>query len=474
MAEAKTFDLVIIGAGPAGYAAAIRGVELGMKTACVDRREQPGGACLNVGCIPSKALLDSSERLALAQNRMADHGIRISGVELDLARMMNRKNRVVETLTGQLKKLLTGQGITLISGTARLSGNHRVEVESSDGNRTIEGGFILLAPGSIPAGIPGFALTDGRIVDSTGALEFTEAPEHLAIIGGGYIGLELGVVWKRLGSRVTVIEMLPQIAGTLDGQISRTLKRSLERQGIEIRLKTRVMEHRLSSNGVTLTLKSGEKQETLDCDRVLVAAGRKPLTEDLGLEAAGIEIDSATGCIRTDAGYQTTATGIYAAGDVIPGPMLAHKASAEGIAAVESMNGLHPEVNYDALPSVVYTSPEVGSVGLTEEQAKDRQIPYQSAVFPFSGNGRAQCLGETEGMVKLIAHARTDRILGVHLIGPHVSEILAECVTAMEFGAGAEDMARIIHSHPTFSEAVMDAARAVSIKQKKNRSPHSR
>ena len=464
MTETISYDLVIVGAGPAGYTAAIRAAQLGMKTACVDRSARPGGVCLNVGCIPSKALLDSSALVDAARNKMADHGIEVADVRVNIAKMMARKQTIIDQLTGQVKKLLDSHHVTLIQGNASVSSPNQVDVSQNDGVLSLKTRFILLAAGSQAVAVTVLKLDDDRIVDSTGALQFDEAPQHLAIVGGGYIGLELGVVWKRLGSRVTIIEMLPQIAGSLDGQISRTLKRILTRQGIDFMLKTRVIQAATGDDGMTLTLESAGKQASVICDRVLVAAGRKPATANLGLDTIGVETDSKTGCIRVNEFFQTSVSNIYAAGDLIPGPMLAHKASAEGIAAVEAMNGIETDVNYDTIPSVIYTWPEVGSVGLTEEQVKSRSIPYHSTAFPFTGNGRALCLGETDGMVKLIVHARTDRILGVHIIGPHASEIIAECVMAMEFGASSEDLARVIHSHPTFAEAVMEAARSIGTK----------
>ena len=374
--------------------------------------------------------------------------------------MMTRKDQVVEALTKQLRKLLESSRVKLLQGTARVMDAHRVEVVGGDGGIHIIGAkFILLATGSVPVTVPGMEFDEGRIVTSTGALKFSEVPRTLGIIGGGYIGLELGSVWQRLGAKVTVIEMLPQIAASLDGQISRTLKRILDKQGMTFRLKTTVTHADVSEGAVKLTLESNGKSDMMEFDRVLVAVGRKPLTTGLGLEAAGVEMDPKTGHIRVDSRFQTSVSSIYAVGDVVPGPMLAHKASAEGIAAVEAMSRLFSEVNYDAMPSVIYTWPEVASVGLTEEQLKAREIPYIAGTCPFSGNGRAQCMGETGGLVKILSHARTDRILGIHMIGPRVSEMIAEAVLAMEMGASSEDIARTIHSHPSFSEVLMDAAR---------------
>jgi dihydrolipoamide dehydrogenase len=468
MTAENSYDLVVVGSGPGGYPAAVKASALGMTVACVDKAPRPGGVCLNVGCIPSKALLDSSEIYETTRNGLSAHGIRVTELTLDLAAMMTRKDQVVETLTNQVRKLLEAGRVTLLQGTARVMDPHRVEVSGSDGgNRILDAKFILLATGSVPVTVPGLEFDEDRIVSSTGALSFTEVPRTLGIIGGGYIGLELGSVWQRLGAKVTVVEMLPQIAASLDGQISRALKRILDKQGMVFRLKTSVTHAEVFESGVKLTLESNGKQEVMAVDRVLVAVGRKPLTTGLGLEALDIDMDPKTGHIRVDAAFQTSIPSIYAVGDVVPGPMLAHKASAEGIAAVEAMAGLSSEVNYDTLPSVIYTWPEVAGVGLTEEQAKARKIPYVAGATPFSGNGRARCMGQTDGLVKILSHARTDRILGVHMIGPRVSEMIAEAVMAMEMGASSEDIARTVHSHPSFSEAFMEAAGAVQRQIKK-------
>jgi len=468
MAAENTYDLVVIGSGPGGYTAAVKASGLKMTVACVDKASRPGGVCLNVGCIPSKALLDSSEIYAMTKSGLAAHGIRVTDLTLDLSAMMTRKDQVVEALAGQVKKLLEAGRVTLFQGTARVVDPHRVEVAGSDGGiRILEAKYILLATGSVPVTVPGLEFDEDRIVTSTGALKFSEVPKTLGIIGGGYIGLELGSVWQRLGSKVTVIEMLPQIAASLDGQISRALKRILDKQGMAFRLKTTVTHAEVVEGGVKLTLESSGKQEEVEFDRVLVAVGRKPMTLELGLEAIGVTMDEKTGHVGVDVNYQTSVPSIYAVGDIVPGPMLAHKASAEGIAAVEAMAGLFSEVNYDTLPWVIYTWPEVAGVGLTEEQLKAREIPYVAGVYPFSGNGRARCMGETDGLVKILSHARTDRILGVHMIGPRVSEMIAEAVMAMEMGASSEDIARTIHSHPSFSEALMEAAGAVQRQLKK-------
>ena len=462
MAAQETYDLIIIGTGPGGYTAAVRAAQLGLKTACVEKDARPGGVCLNVGCIPSKALLDSSEYFHLARDHFGRHGIRIGEMALDLPVMMARKDQVVEELTGNVRRLLEGNKVEIIRGTARLAGGDRVEVTGDDGDTTTYGAkAILLATGSVPVAVPGLDFDGRRIVGSTEALAFDAVPEHLCVVGGGYIGLELGSVWARLGAGVTVVEMLPRIAGALDGQAARTLTRVLKAQGLVFRTGTRVAGAEVDGDEVRVTLESGGETETLTCDRLLVAVGRRPLTDGLGLEAVGVETDSKTGHLLVDEAYRTSVPTIYAIGDIVPGPMLAHKASAEGIAAAECIAGLPGEVNYDALPSVIYTWPEVASVGLTEEEVNRRGIPFTVGTFPFAGAGRARCMGEKDGFVKVIAHERSDRILGVHIVGPRASDMIAECVLAVELGATTEQIARTVHGHPTFSEAIQEAALAV-------------
>lgn len=462
MSSKDTFDLIIVGSGPGGYVAAVRAAQLGLKTACIEKSTSLGGVCLNVGCIPSKALLDSSEYYHLAREHFGEHGVKTGRVTLDLAAMMARKDRIVGELTENVRKLLQGNQVEIVHGTARLSGADRVEVTSGRGEKWImTGRSILLATGSRPVALPGLTYDGKRIVSSTEALEFDTVPKHLGVVGGGYIGLELGSVWLRLGAKVTVIEMLPKIATTLDGQVGRSLDRILRKQGLELRLKTRVVKAETMTKKVRVTLDSSGDKDVVAFDRLLVSIGRKPLTEGLGIEDMGVDTDPLTGHILVDETYQTRVPGIYAVGDLTPGPMLAHKASAEGIAAVECIAGHAGEVNYDAIPSVIYTWPEVAGVGLTEEQVKERDIPYCVGTYPFSGTGRARCMGESEGFVKLIAHGKTDRILGVHILGPRAADMIAECVLAMEFGASSEDIARTVHGHPTFAEALQEAAMAV-------------
>lgn len=463
MADRNGLDLVVIGSGPGGYVAAVHAARLGLKVACVEKNPRLGGVCLNVGCIPSKALLDSSEFYHLAKDKLGVHGVQTGRVALDLGVMMARKDKVVAELTDSVQKLLENHKIRIVPGEARLSGPDQVTVAPADGGKpqTLAAGAILLATGSEPVALPGLAFDGERVVSSTEALAFDAVPKHLAIVGGGYIGLELGSVWQRLGAKVTVIEMLPQIAAGLDGQIGRKLKQVLTRQGFAFRLGTRVTEAGVKGKTVRVSLEAGDKAENLTCERLLVAVGRRPRTSGLGLEAVGVETDPKTGQVLVDAAYRTKVPTVYAIGDLVAGPMLAHKASAEGRAAAEIIAGRSAEVNYDAIPSIVYTSPEVAAVGLTQEQVKARGIPHRIGTTPFAGSGRARCMGETEGLVKVIAHEKTDRILGVHIIGPRASDLIAEAVLAIELGAAAEDIALTVHGHPTFGETLMEAAQAL-------------
>lgn len=467
MARNENYDLIIIGSGPGGYVAAVRAAQRDLKVACIEKEPRLGGVCLNVGCIPSKALLDSSEYYHLAKEQFAAHGIKTGRISLDLATMMARKEKVIRELTDNVRRLLEGHKIDIIHGSASLAGADRVEVEdhsngTKKGNRfSLQAKAIILATGSEPISLPDLAFDGRHIVGSREALNFETIPGHLGIVGGGYIGLELGSVWLRLGAKVTVIEMLPTIATTLDGQVGRKLQRVLKRQGITFKMQTKVTGAKISGKSVKVDLETKKGNETLTCNPLLISVGRHPLTRGLGIEALGIQTNPDTGQLLVDSSYRTNIPSIYAIGDLIPGPMLAHKASAEGIAAVECIAGKPGEVNYDAIPSVIYTWPEVASVGLTEEQLKEREIPYCTGTYPFAGSGRARCMGETEGFVKVIAHQKTDRILGVHIIGPRAADMIAECVLAIEFGAGSEDIARTIHGHPTFAEALQEAAMAV-------------
>ena len=464
MAHSEKYDVVIIGSGPGGYVAAVRAAQLGMKVACIEKEERLGGVCLNRGCIPSKALLDSSEYYHLAKEQFAAHGIKTGRVSLDLPTMMARKEQVVRELTENVRKLLEGHKIDIIHGTARLAGPDRVEIKPGDSGANdinLQAGAIILATGGEPVSVPDLEFDGQHIISSREALTLDSVPKHLGIVGGGYIGLELGSVWLRLGAKVTVIEMLPKVATTLDGQVGRKLQRVLKRQGMNFRMQTKVTAAKISNTSIRVELETKKGSESLSCNRLLVSVGRRPRTRGLGIEDMGIKTDPETGHLLVDESFRTGIPSIYAIGDLIAGPMLAHKASAEGIAAVECIAGKPGEVNYDAIPSVIYTWPEVASVGLTEEQVKEREIDYCTGTYPFSGAGRARCMGETEGFVKVIAHKKTDRILGVHIIGPRAADMIAECVLAVEFGASSEDIARTIHGHPTFAEALQEAAMAV-------------
>jgi dihydrolipoamide dehydrogenase len=462
MAEPEKYDVIVVGSGPGGYVAALKTAELGMRVACVEKESRVGGVCLNVGCIPSKALLDSSEWYHLARERFSEHGIRTGRVGLDLAAMMQRKETVVRELTENVRQLLERSKIDLIHGQGRLAGSDRLEIRGAEreSRRSLSAEAIVLATGSQALSVPGIEFDGRHIVSSTEALSFDAVPKHLVVIGGGYIGLELGSVWLRLGAEVSVIEMLPNIVANLDGQVGRRLQRLLKRQGFAFHLQTEVARVEITgkkNRRLKLELQKGGRSESLSCDRLLVSAGRRPRTEGLGLEEAGIETDE-HGRVRVDARFRTSVPSIYAIGDLIPGPMLAHKASAEGVAVAQCIAGRPGEVNYDAIPGVVYTWPEVASVGLTEEQVKERGIAYRSGTFPFTGNGRARCMGDTEGFVKVIAQEKSDRVLGVHIIGPRASDLIAECVLAVEMGAASEDIARTIHAHPTLSETLQEAA----------------
>ena len=461
MAGEAKYDLVVIGGGPGGYVASVRARQLNMKVACVEKETRLGGICLNVGCIPSKALLDSSENFHRAREHFAEHGVRIETVGLDLDTMMARKRKVVEDLTEQVRQLLTGHGVEIIHGEAEIVEPGLVQVTGGkDGERRLLTRNILLATGSEPLSLPGVGFDGDRIVTSTEALSFPEVPGRLGIVGGGYIGLELGSLWRRLGSEVVILEMAGKIAGPLDGQISRNLERILKQQGLTFKLNTRVRQAEAASDAVRVRVETEVREETLLFDKLLVAVGRKPLTRGLGLEKIGVSLDGRTGQVLVDEAYATNVPGVYAIGDLIPGPMLAHKASAEGIAAVEGLAGQKGDVDYDAIPAIIYTWPEVASVGLTEEQVKERGIPFCTGVYPFSGSGRARCMGEKDGLVKIIVQADSDRILGVHILGPRAADMIGECALAVSLGLGARDMARTVHGHPTFGEALQEAAKA--------------
>jgi dihydrolipoamide dehydrogenase len=460
---AEQYDLVVIGGGPGGYTAAIRAAQLKLKVACIEKREKKalGGTCLNVGCIPSKALLDSSEMYETTLHKLAKHGIRVGSVALDLPAMLARKDKVVGELTAGIAGLFKKYKVDPLYGTGKLIGGNKVEVTAADGNKIeLEAKYILLATGSVSTELP-FMKFDGKyIVSSTEALTFNSVPHHLIVVGGGYIGLELGSVWKRLGARVTVLEFLPRILAISDAEISSEVQKILTKQRIEFHLETKVTGATVRSEQVTVTAQSKDGKEMMFVgDRVLVAVGRRPYTAGLGLDEAGVKYDAKSGRVEVDEHFQTSAAGIYAIGDLIAGPMLAHKASEEGVVFAEQLTGMKPHVNYDAIPSVIYIWPEVASVGQTEEQLKEQGIEYRVGKFKFAATGRAKAMDETDGWVKVLADAKTDRVLGVHILGPRASDLIAECVTIMEYHGSAEDIARCTHSHPTLSEAVGEAAR---------------
>jgi dihydrolipoamide dehydrogenase len=453
----ESFDVIFIGAGPGGYVGAIRAAQLGLKTACVEKRGALGGTCLNVGCIPSKALLESSEKFADATQHFASHGIEVKP-SLNLAAMMQRKDEVVSSLTKGIEGLFKKNKVTYIQGHGLISAKGEVTVSGTK----YAAKHIVIATGSDVVALPGITIDEKQIVSSTGALALPKVPKHLVIIGAGVIGLELGSVWKRLGAEVTAIEYLDRVTPGMDNEISRQFQKTLEKQGIKFKLATKVTAAKPGKNGVELTMEpaAGGASETLTAEIVLVAVGRKPLTEKLGLENVGVTLDG-RGRIGVDGHFQTNVQGIYAIGDVIAGPMLAHKAEEEGVAVAEVIAGQKPHVNYDAIPNVIYTWPEVASVGKTEEELKAAGVAYKSGKFPFLANSRGRASAQTDGFVKILADAKTDRVLGVHIIGPAAGTLIAEAVIAMEFGASAEDIARTCHAHPTLSEAVKEAALAV-------------
>jgi dihydrolipoamide dehydrogenase len=456
------FDLIVIGAGPGGYVCAIRAAQLGLKVACVEKRATLGGTCLNVGCIPSKALLQSSEAFEEAGHGLAAHGVMVEGVKLDLARMQIRKGEVVTANVKGVEFLFKKNKVTWLKGTASLGAPGRVVVDGTE----YETKNIVIATGSESIPLRGVEVDEKTIVSSTGGLELDRVPGHLVVIGGGYIGLELGSVWRRLGSEVTVVEFLDRLVPGMDAEIGKTFERTLGKQGIKFRLKTKVTGAQTGAqtgaDGVTLTVEpaAGGEPETLKADVVLVSIGRRPYYEGLGLEPAGVALDDHKR-IKVDAHYATNVPGVYAIGDVISGPMLAHKAEEEGMAAAEILAGQAGHVNYGVIPGVVYTWPEVASIGATEEQLKADGVAYHVGKFPFTANGRARAMNMTEGFVKILADKTTDQVLGAHIIGPDAGTLIAEIATAMEFGGSSEDIARTCHAHPTLSEAVKEAALAV-------------
>lgn len=464
------FDVIVIGGGPAGYVAAIRAAQLGFKTACVEKDKTLGGTCLNVGCIPSKALLESSEHYYQAKLKFEKHGITFKDLQVDLQTMMKRKESVVQKLTQGVAGLFKKHKIDWANGHGKIvaiEGDQKiVEVESATGKRRIQAARILLATGSEPSQLPFLPFDGKRVLSSTEALSLSEIPKHLMVIGGGVIGLEMGSVWARLGSKVTVVEFQNRIAAGFDLQAANELKKALEKQGIEFKLAHKCLSAKVDAKSVKVEVEdiTNNSKLNIEADYVLVSVGRRPYSKNLGLETAGIALDKA-GRVPVNEHFETSAKGIYAVGDLIVGPMLAHKAEEEGIAAVELMAGQAGHVNYQAIPGVVYTWPELACVGYSEEELKEKGIAYKSGSFPFMANGRAKAMEEIEGFVKILADAKTDRVLGAHIVGPRAGDLIAEIVSVIEFGGSAEDIARTCHAHPSLPEVVKEAALAVDKRQ---------
>lgn len=461
----KTYDVIVIGAGPAGYVAAIRCAQLGLKTACVDNwlneegKSSLGGTCLNVGCIPSKALLESSELYEKALSKFDEHGISAKIITLDLKKMIQRKEKVVKDLTGGIAGLFDANGIDLVSADAQLHANKQVELTYNDckAKETITAQHIILAPGSSPRAIPDIPCDNNIIVDSTGALAFDTVPESIAIIGAGVIGLELGSVWRRLGAKVSLFEFCETILPLADKQIARQASSILKKQGLNFHFGTRITGYKINSKRVSLSFENSKGKDNESFDKVIVAIGREPNVAKLFSGDAGIKLDK-KGFIDVDQQCKTNIDGIYAIGDAVRGPMLAHKGSEEGMMVAELISGQSARVNYETIPFVVYTEPELAWCGKTEQELKQDKIKYNIGSFPFAANGRARALAQTDGMIKILADARTDRILGVHMIGPHVSELIAQAVIAMEFGSSSEDLAMTMFAHPSLSEVMHEAA----------------
>lgn len=459
MSSETMYDIIVIGGGPGGYVAAIRAAQLGFKTACVDKRGTLGGTCLNVGCIPSKALLNATHKYHEISNGVDHYGIEVGKPKLNLSKMMGAKTKIVDDLTKGIDFLFRKNKVDRIVGAASFKDSKTIEM--ADG-KTFQAKNFIIATGSESMPLPSISVDEKTIVTSTGALSLDKVPNHLVVIGGGYIGLEMGSVWKRLGSKVTVIEFMDRIVPNMDREISQNLKKILESQGFEFKLSTKVVKTQNTPQGLTLSLESadGTKKENMGCDVALLAIGRRPFTAELGLEKAGVSLDE-KGFIKTDSRFATSVAGIYAIGDVIRGPMLAHKAEEDGIACVEIIAGQKPHVDYNLIPGVIYTHPEVASVGQTEEQLKEKNIPYKVGKFPLTANSRARANMNTEGFVKVLSHQETDEVLGVHMIAPEAGTMIAEVVLAMAYRASAEDIARTCHAHPTVNEALKEAALAV-------------
>lgn len=454
-----SYDLIVIGSGPGGYTGAIRAAQLGLKTAVVEKDKSLGGTCLNVGCIPSKALLDSSEHYHFAKEEMSVHGVKSSSVSLDLKTMMGRKSKIVKELTGGIQYLFKKNKIDRLEGVGSFLSPNKVQVKNGSDTQVIEGKNIMIATGSIPNSPPNIPLDGKRIISSTEALSLDKLPKKLLIVGGGYIGLEMASVWSRLGTEVIVLEYADRLCPMMDQELSKNLFKVLQKQKIKFLLESAVQKVNTTKSGTELFYKNKAGETiSLKGDYVLLAVGRQPYSQNLGLEKAGIQTDK-HGFISVDKHWRTkTHSHIFAIGDVIGGTMLAHKAEEEGVAVAEIITGQAGHVNYDTVPSVIYTWPEVASVGKTEEELKTQGVKYKSGKFPFTANGRAKALGSTEGFVKILADTNTDQILGAHILGPRASDMIAEAVVAMEFGASSEDLARSFHAHPTLSEVMREAA----------------
>jgi dihydrolipoamide dehydrogenase len=463
----QKFDVIVIGGGPAGYHAAIRAAQLGLKSAVVDAfvgkdgKAALGGTCLNVGCIPSKALLDSSKQFFNLSHNLPAHGISVENAKVDMATFIGRKDKIVKQFTGGVDQLFKANKIVSFFGKGKLLKGNEVEITGNDGKKqTISATNVILASGSVPIELP-FAKFDGKnIIDNAGALDIDAVPKRLGVIGAGVIGLELGSVWNRLGAQVTILEALPDFLGTADADIAKVAQREFKKQGLEIKLGAKLSKAEVKKDGVHLTYADKDGEQTLVVDKLLVAVGRRAYTEGLLAEDTGVKLDE-RGRIIVDEHCHTGVDGVWAVGDAVRGPMLAHKGFEEGMAVAEWIAGKAGHVNYDTIPWVIYTEPEIAWAGKTEKELKDAGIPYKVGSFPFAAIGRAVAMNEAIGQVKMIAHAETDRILGVHMVGPGVSELIAECVVAMEFKGSSEDLARIVHAHPTLSEAVHEAALAV-------------
>lgn len=465
---ANQFDVIVIGAGPAGYVAALRCAQLGLSTACVDQwknkegKPSLGGTCLNVGCIPSKALLDSSEKFEQANHEFEAHGIKVGKIDIDVAAMIGRKNEIVKNLTGGIAGLFKANKITSLHGRGKLLKDNQVEVNNDGEIENYSAKSVIMAVGSEPIAIPVAEVDNQVILDNAGALDIDQVPKKLGVIGAGVIGLELGSVWNRLGSKVTILEALDEFLPSVDKQLSREAQRTFTKgQGLDIKLGARVTASKANKKSVKVTYEDKDGEHTESFDKLIVAVGRRAATQDIASDDAGLELDD-RGRIAVDDHCRTNLANVYAIGDAVKGPMLAHKGSEEGVAVAEMIAGQHAHINHDTVPWVIYTHPEIAWVGITEEQAKEQGLDYKAGFFPFAANGRSLAMNEKGGRVKMIADAKTDQILGVHILGPNASELIAEAVLAMEYSASSEDIARTIHAHPTLSEALHEAALSVT------------